>query len=158
MSYVLLIDGSYISWLFAQDVHYVWDGQATRSTFIYPKWAMCFILVILVSYGYLPKMSYVLHMDLSNSQWLFTQRLSCVLYSDVSISRWLFTQRLSLVLQMDMSISRAVCSTWISFVVHRYICRYELCAPYGRVSYPTRKTLSSTKTGLITHMRWAGVP
>ena len=63
---------------------------AMPSTVIYPKWATCSILVVLVSYGYLPNMSYVLHMDMLNSWWLFTQRLGCVLHMDVSISRWLF--------------------------------------------------------------------
>lgn len=32
----------------------------------------------------------------------------------------------------------AVCSTWMGLVVYKYLHRYEVCAPYGRVSYPTQ--------------------
>jgi hypothetical protein len=135
MSYVLPIDVSYISWLFTQAQPYVcdepyvpWlftqdelcapDPWVVCLTVIYLGWAMCSLLMDVVSHGYLPMISHMyetshaFHSYLSWKSYVilmvlvshgYLPNMSYVLHMDVSTSPWLFTQILSCVLHMDGS-------------------------------------------------------
>jgi hypothetical protein len=135
MSYVLPIDVSYISWLFTQAQPYVCDEPCVPWLFTqdelcapdpwvvcltvtYLGWAMCSLLMDVVSHGYLPMISHMyetshaFHSYLSWKSYVilmvlvshgYLPNMSYVLHMDVSTSPWLFTQILSCVLHMDGS-------------------------------------------------------
>jgi len=75
---------------------------------IYPIWAMCSIWICWIVDGYLPR------------DWAVCSTWMCPLVNGYLPRDW------------------AVCSTWMGLAVHKYLHWYEVCAPYGQVSYPTR--------------------